>query len=102
MRLSVNVPIILIILNQLAVKNTIASNSSPPKYFYGLLSDLLQVHNNKNDLTITSLCNEQLNSIQNGLNSKQIWAIKRKFTITYTVSFLAFSNQRTICNCCIN
>lgn len=48
------------------------------KYYNGLLSDILQV-NNLNNLPITPRCDRQLTLIQNSLNSKRIWAIKRKF-----------------------
>lgn len=55
-----------------------ASNSTSTTYFTGLLSDLLQT-NREHDLKITQLCNDELNSIQSGLNVKDVWAIKCKY-----------------------
>ncbi|XP_031618020.1 nose resistant to fluoxetine protein 6-like [Contarinia nasturtii] len=51
------------------------TNSSVTTNFSGLLSDVLQTHL-QHDLKITKLCNQQLRSIQNGLDIKEIWAIK--------------------------
>lgn len=57
--------------------NAVASNSSTTTQYTGLLSDVLQT-NFKNDLQITALCDKELNSIQSGLNDRDIWAIKRE------------------------
>lgn len=54
-----------------------ASNSTSTTYFTGLLSDVLQT-NREHDLKITQLCNDELNSIQSGLDVKDVWAIKCK------------------------
>lgn len=63
-----------------ASANVVVTNSSTHAHFSGLLSDVLET-NRQHDLKITFLCNEELNSIQNGLDVKEIWAIKRKYII---------------------
>lgn len=74
---------ILISCNLLTGHNVDALNDKfEHKYYNGLLSDLLQV-NNLNNLPITARCDRQLTLIQNGLNSKRIWAIKRKFECNF-------------------
>lgn len=55
---------------------TTVSNS--PKFYTGLLSDFLRIKYVKENLTISTLCNQQLNEIQAGLNAKDVWAIKCK------------------------
>lgn len=50
-----------------------------PKFYNSLLSDLLRIKYLKENLTISTLCNDQLNEIQNGLNEKDVWAIKCKW-----------------------
>lgn len=57
--------------------NAVTSNSSAVTHFTGLLSDILET-NRQHDLRITTLCDKELNSIQNGLNARDIWAIKRE------------------------
>lgn len=57
---------------------SVTSNSTTTTYFTGLLSDVLQT-NRENDLKITQLCNNELNSIQSGLDVKDVWAIKCKY-----------------------
>lgn len=60
-------------------------NKFEHKYYNGLLSDVLQV-NNLNNLPITPRCDRQLTLIQNSLNSKRIWAIKRKFKCDFLIT----------------
>lgn len=54
-----------------------STNGSKATYYTGLLSDVLHT-NRENDLAITPLCNQELSAIQNGLNRRDIWAIKCK------------------------
>lgn len=55
-----------------------SSNGSKTTYFTGLLSDVL-LTNRENDLAITSRCNRELSEIQNGLDMRDVWAIKCKY-----------------------
>lgn len=72
--------IAVIVLIQLIVQSSLATNSSVPVYYHGLLSDVLQIYNNENNLSITPMCGQQLESIQVGLNVKDIWAMKCKYS----------------------
>lgn len=54
-----------------------AQNSTASTHFTGLLSDIL-LTNQQNNLDITSLCNKELVFIQNGLDLRDVWAIKCK------------------------
>lgn len=56
----------------------VAATTNSPKFYSGLLGDLLRVKYLKENLTISTLCNDQLDEIQNGLNGKDVWAIKCK------------------------
>lgn len=71
--------IVAIVFIQLIVQSSFAANSSVPAYYHGLLSDVLQIYNNENHLSISALCGQQLESIQMGLNVKDIWAMKCKY-----------------------
>lgn len=57
----------------------VATTVKSPKFYNGLLSDLLRIKYLKENLTISPLCNDQLNEIQNGLDEKDVWAIKCKW-----------------------
>lgn len=89
MHSSVNIASVAIVLMQLIVHSCSAANSSAPTYYHGLLSDVLEIYNNENNLSITPLCGQQLESIQMGINVKEIWAMKREYSFTST------------CNCCM-
>lgn len=83
---------ILVLYNLLTGNNVDALNDKfEHKYYNGLLSDVLQV-NNGNNLPITARCDRQLTLIQNSLNSKRVWAIKRKFKCDFLTAriFLHF------------
>lgn len=77
----VKITILFILLSSLIIENGKADSSDTEfKYYNGLLSDILRV-NNIDNLSITPKCNKQLSSVQNSLNIKSIWAIKRKSLI---------------------
>lgn len=75
MNLFVNISIFLGLISGL--RDVVASNASMPSHFTGLLSDVLFT-NRQQDLSITSLCNQELAMIQKALDGKDDWAIKRK------------------------
>lgn len=81
MHYSVNIVSVLIVLIQLIVRSSSAANSSVPAYYHGLLSDVLEIYNNENNLSITPLCGQQLESIQMGINVKDIWAMKCEYNL---------------------
>lgn len=75
------------LIGHLTVVNSVArlpssssSNGSKITYYTGLLSDVLYT-NRENDLAITPLCNQELSAIQNGLDMRDIWAIKCKYRL---------------------
>lgn len=57
--------------------SVLAYNSSSSTHFTGLLNDVLQT-NRQHDLAISKNCNQELLSIQNGLDQRDVWAIKCK------------------------
>lgn len=73
MYFNVKISLILGVVSTFAAANAIAFNSS--SYFTGLLNDVLQT-NRENELEISPLCDIELNSIRNGLDERDIWAIK--------------------------
>lgn len=58
--------------------SVLAYNSTTSAQFTGLLNDILQT-NQQQDLGITTLCNQELISIQTGLDLRDVWAIKCKW-----------------------
>ena len=97
MDLSVKIVTFLGLIGHLSVVNSVtmlpsssSSNDSKTTYYTGLLSDVLFT-NRENDLEITPLCNQELSAIQNGLDMRDIWAIKCKYSI-----FCVF--EENICN----
>lgn len=74
---TVRITICIAIISSLIIKNSNASLEIEKKHFNGLLSDVLQVHH-LNNLQISSACDKQLILIQNNLDVRNTWAIKRK------------------------
>lgn len=92
MNLCVRIYFLIYLISQWAINSESASNSSVQ--FDGLLSDVLVTNGYDNKLTLTSLCNRELNKIQDGLNVKDIWAIKCKLSI----NLLQSKNSQLCCN----
>lgn len=87
MDLLVKIVTFLGLIGHLTVVNSVLSPSPPAAataasttYFSGLLSDVLHT-NRENDLAITQLCNQELSEIQNGLDMRDVWAIKCKYIV---------------------
>lgn len=57
--------------------NSAVLKENATSYYTGILSDVLYT-NRENDLKITAQCNHELITIQNGLDMRDTWAIKRK------------------------
>lgn len=94
MDLLVKIVIFFGLIGQLTVVNSVAmlpssssSNGSKNTYFTGLLSDVLFT-NRENNLAISPLCNQELSAIQNGLDMRDIWAIKCKYRKLFRGKYL--------------
>lgn len=96
MHFPVNIASVAIVLIPLIVHSCAAANSSAPTYYHGLLSDVLEIYNNEHNLSITPLCGQHLESIQMGINVKEIWAMKREYSFTSACS-LMLCNYRWKC-----
>lgn len=49
------------------------------RYYNSLLSDFLRINYDfKDNVTVSLACRQQLNEVQNAMNAKDVWAIKRK------------------------
>lgn len=59
------------------------SASNKTRYFNGLLSDFLRINLEFGEnLTVSPKCKAELDSIQNGLNAREVWAMKRESIAT--------------------
>lgn len=70
-----------------------SSKGSKTTYYTGLLSDVL-LTNRENDLAITSLCNQELSEIQKGLDMRDVWAIKCKYSVFFRRKCLQLFDER--------
>lgn len=94
--MKVNLSIYLIIFTVLS--ETVYSNASTvnkTKYFNSLLSDFLRIHNEFGEnLQVSFECKMELDTIQNSLNDKVIWAWKCKYEKLF--SFIISSRCSTL------
>lgn len=67
--------ILFFIASELSVINAVALNKT--RFFNGLLSDFLRINLEFGEnLTVSPRCKAELDSIQNGLNAREVWTMK--------------------------